>query len=474
MNIPAHNARPLAPQDHPPDAVPSDPRPIPQLRGGLPLLGHALAFQRDPLTLLERGWREHGEVFQFRLGSQDCVLLAGPEAHDAYFRAPDDQLSAREVYQFTVPIFGQGVAYDASPEIMAEQLGFLAPMLKGTPMRNYVQLMREEAVRYTEDWGREGELDLLSVTNELTMNVASRCLLGQEVREHLNAEFARLFDDLQGGINTLGLFFPRLPIPAHRRRDRARREVVSLMSRILAERRRRGHHTEDFMQALMDARYADGRSLSDDEITGLLLTVLFAGQHTSAVLAAWVGIDLLQHRHYLATVLAEIQDLYGLGQALSLDSLKQQGMLERAVREAERLHPPLIVLVRKVLRAFEYGGYRLPAGTLVMVAPLLAHRLPTVFSHPERYDPDRFAAPREEHKQHAYALIGFGGGRHRCLGIHFAYLQVKVLWTVLLSRFELELASPASKPNYGSWVTGPCHPCRVHYRRRTVPIGPGI
>jgi hypothetical protein len=50
----------------------------------------------------------------------------------------------------------------------------------------------------------------------------------------------------------------------------------------------------DFMQALMEARYADGRSLRDEEITGLLLTALFAGQHLSGVLAAWVGIDLLR------------------------------------------------------------------------------------------------------------------------------------------------------------------------------------
>ena len=72
------------------------------------------------------------------------------------------------------------------------------------------------------------------------------------------------------------------------------------MGRILAERRRAGRREPDFMQALMEARYADGRSLRDEEITGLLLTALFAGQHTSGVLAAWVGIDLLRHREYLA------------------------------------------------------------------------------------------------------------------------------------------------------------------------------
>jgi len=450
------------------------PRPIPRVHGGLPVLGHALAFQRDPLSLLERAWRAHGEVFQFRLGGREVVLFAGPEAHDAYFRAPDNQLSAREVYQFTVPIFGKGVAYDVAPERMAEQLSFLAPLMRGGPMHAYARLIDQEIKDYTASWGDEGEMDLPVVTNELTVNIASRCLLGEEIRTRLDTGFARLYHDLQRGINTVGFFFPRLPIPGHIQRDRARRQVASLMHGILAERRRAGTRPGDFMQALMEARYTDGSALGDEEITGLLLTVLFAGQHTSSVLAAWVGIDLLRHRQYLAAVLAEIQAVYGQGQTLSLDTLKSQLALEHAVREGERLHPPLILLVRKALGDIEYHGFRIRAGTLAMVSPLLSHRLPAVFKDPERYDPDRFGPPREEHKQGTHVLIGFGGGRHRCLGMHFAYMQIKALWSVLLSRYDLDLISPSPAPDYGSWVTGPRPPCRVRYRRRPVPLGPNV
>ncbi len=454
-----------------PITSPATSMPIPRVRGGVPILGQALAFQRDPLGLFLPAWREHGELSQFRLGGRDFVLFAGPEAHDAYFRAPDDQLSAREGYQFTVPIFGQGVGYDVAPERMAEQLSFLAPLLKGAAMQSYARLMHAEIDAYTRRWGSEGEIDLPTLTNELTVNIASRCLLGAEIRANLDTEFARLYHDLEGGINTLGFFFPRLPTPAHRRRDRARREVTALMSRLLAQRRRNGSRREDFVQALIEARYGDGSALSDEEITGLLLTALFAGQHTSAVLAAWVGIELLQQRQYLARVLAEIGTVYGHGEGLSLDTLKEQSVLERAVREGERLHPPLILLVRKVLRAFEYQEFHIPAGSMAMVSPLLSHRLPTVFTDPERYDPDRFAPPREEHKQAAHALIGFGGGRHRCLGMHFAYMQIEVLWSVLLSRFQWDLISPPPAPDYGSWVTGPRAPCRVCYRRRSAPLG---
>lgn len=444
--------------------------PIPRLRGGLPVLGHIRDFQRDPVALLMRGWQDHGSVFQFELAGRDFVVFAGPDAHDAYFRAPEEQLSAKEVYQFTIPIFGQGVAYDASRDTMAEQLGFLYPALRDASMQVHARHMYEEAAQFVDRWADTGEIDLPVVTNELTVNIACRCLLGREIRERLDGEFARLYHDLQGGINTLGFLAPRLPTPRHRRRDHARREVAQLISTVVRERRRAGCEVDDFMGSLMRARYRDGRCLSDDEITGVLLTVLFAGQHTSGVLAAWGLLELVRHPRYLAPILDEIEALYGNGEPMTLTTLKQQPALECAVREAERLHPPLIILMRKVLQDFRYGEHMIPAGTMAMVSPALAHRLPAVFDEPQRYDPDRFAPPRDEHKRHVHALIGFGGGKHRCMGMHFAYMQVKAIWTVLLSRFEFELSSPFPSPDYGSWVTGPRAPCRIRYRRRAQDV----
>ena len=384
-----------------------------------------------------------------------------------YFSAPDDQLNAKAVYQFTVPIFGRGVAYDAAPELMDEQLGFLFPALREAAMRRFARIMFEETRQFADTLGEDGEVDLPLALNELTVKIASRCLIGEEVREQVDAGFAEAYHDLQKGINTLGFFLPRLPTPAHRSRDRARRQVAALFSRIMTARRLSGARPDDFMQTLMHARYQDGRALDDDEITGLLLTVLFAGQHTSAVLATWTGLELVRAPSYLARVRDEIQDVYCEEGAMSLASLKRQEALEHAVRECERLHPPLIMLIRKVLKPVRYRDYIVPAGTLAMVSPAVSHRLPHMFADPERFAPDRFAPPACEDKQHQYALIGFGGGKHRCMGKHFAYLQLKAIWTVLLDRFDFHLDTAFPAPNYGSWVTGPETPCRLRYRRRT-------
>ena len=442
-------------------------RAIPELGGGLPLLGHLLQFQRDPVAMLSRGWRELGDLYRFRLGPRQFVLFSGPEAHDAFFSAPEDQLNAKAVYQFTVPIFGRGVAYDVAPSIMDEQLGFLYPALRDAAMQRFARIMFDETSQLADSLGEEGELDLPTAMNELTVKIASRSLIGQEVRDQVDAGFADAYHDLQKGINTLGFFMPRLPTPAHRSRDRARVQVAELFSRIMTARRRADDRPDDFMQSLMDASYSDGRALSDDEITGILLTVLFAGQHTSAVLATWTGLELLRASPYLARVRDETKAVYGEAGSMSLEGLKQQVTMEHAVRECERLHPPLILLIRKVLNPMRYGDYVVPSGSLAMVSPAVSHRLPHLFADPDRFDPDRFAPPAREDKQHHYSLIGFGGGKHRCMGKHFAEMQVKAIWTVLLDRFDFSLETDFPTPNYGSWVTGPVTPCRLRYRRRS-------
>src|SRR2546427_2767701 len=113
------------------------PKSPPELRGGWPYLGHALEFQRDPVGLLERGRRQFGDVFSFLLMGQMVTVLTGTKGNEAFFRAPDSQLSPKQAYRFTVPIFGKGIAYDASPEVMDEQLGFVFPALREDRLQAY-------------------------------------------------------------------------------------------------------------------------------------------------------------------------------------------------------------------------------------------------------------------------------------------------------------------------------------------------
>jgi sterol 14alpha-demethylase len=437
----------------------------PELAGGLPWLGHALALRRDPVGLLRQGRERLGEVFAFRLLGRRATAFCGPDAQAAFFQAPEDHLSAREAYRLMAPIFGRGVAYDASPEVMDEQMGFLFPALRDERLRAYARVMEQEAEAYVAGWGEAGEADLVTAMNELTVFIAGRCLIGEDYRRRLSAEFAHLYHEMEAGINVLAFFNPYLPLPAFRRRDRARARMVELIGRAVRERRARGVEGEDFLGTLMGARYADGTELGDDLITGLLLAIVFGGQHTSAVMSAWTGVLLLEHPEHLSPVLAEQAAVLG-DRPFTLESLRQLVVLERCIKEAERMHPPLVLLVRKIMRDFEHAGFVARAGGLAIVSPAASHRIAEVFADPDRYDPDRFAPGRQEDRAHKHALIGFGGGHHRCIGSTFAYQQIKVIWSVLLRRFDLELVGRGHAPDYSTVVPGPRQPCVVRYRRR--------
>ena len=108
-------------------------------------------------------------------------------------------------------------------------------------------------------------------------------------------------------MNLVAFDKPNWPLPKMHRRDRGRLNLWCHLFGVLDERRRRGPGDEDFVDTLVQARYANGKAMTDDEIVGLLLTLIFAGQHTSAVMAAWTGILLLQHPDHLGRVRTEQQ-----------------------------------------------------------------------------------------------------------------------------------------------------------------------
>jgi sterol 14-demethylase len=451
-----------------PRKAPKGLKPVPQLSGGLPLLGHSVEFVRGTIELLTRAQREMGEICAFQVFNRKMVAVFGPEVHEAVFRAPDSQLSPCEAYKIMTPVFGKDIVYDASPEKMAEQFKMLLPALKDKRMRTYGEAVVFETEQYVRPWGDAGVVDFVEFCRVLTNFTSSRCLMGKEFREGMSEEFAAVYHDLEKGVTPLAYINAHLPIPSFRKRDRARVKMVEMISRIVDTRRREKTEGEDFLQTLMDSKYADGRSLTDDEITGMLLAGMFAGHHTSSVTTAWTLIELLRNRDSMTRAVEEIDRVFGTGEPVSHAKLRELTFVENVVKESLRMHPPLFMLVRVAEQDFVYKDYFIPQGTWIVLSPTVAHRMPEVFRDPERFDPDRYAPPREEDKRD-FAYIAFGGGRHKCLGNAFAILQIKAIVALLLGQYEFELAGDPIESDFQGLVVGPKEPCRMRYRRRAQP-----
>jgi sterol 14-demethylase len=366
----------------------------PKLKGGLPLIGHTMAFVRDTIGLLQKTHGECGQVGRFKLFGKDIILFTGPEAHEALFRQPDEVLSPNAAYKMMVPVFGEGVAYGAEPAKMAEQMHMLYPALRNNRMRTYTEIVAQETLDTIGDWGDEGEIEASEFFGMLTNYTSSSCLLGKEFRNEMSEEFSKVYYDLERGIVAWGYIHPYLPIPAFRRRDRARARLGDMVSEIVEGRRQSGYRGEDFLQTLMEAEYADGSKLSDHEITGMLVAAMFAGHHTSSVTTAWTLIELLRHPQFLEEVRAEIHGRYAEGEDYSFQSLRDLEKTEGAVKEALRIHPPLFILLRAALEDCEVLGYQVKKGNWVAVSPMVAHRDENVFKNALEFDPDRYGPRR--------------------------------------------------------------------------------
>jgi sterol 14-demethylase len=439
----------------------------PKLSGGLPLAGHIFTFGKNPHAFMMELRKEFGDVGEFRLFHQEMVLLTGCEASEAFYRAPDDVLDQGPAYKFMTPIFGRGVVFDAPIERKNQQLQMLMPALRDKPMRTYSEVIVGEVENLLQVWDSSGERDLLEFTKELTIYTASHCLLGSEFRHELNVEFADIYRDLEQGIQPIAYIFPNLPLPVFRRRNKARARLQELVQQIMEKRARKQEKSTNVFQMLIDASYEDGTKLTPHEITGMLIATIFAGHHTSSGTTAWVLIELLRHPEHLQKVVAEIDHLFAAYGGVTFESLRQMPKLENVIKEALRLHPPLILLLRKVMRDLQVKDYVVKAGKYVCVAPSVTHRIAELFPDPDTFDPDRYTPERAEDRN-LYGWQAFGGGKHKCSGNAFALFQIKAIISVLLRRYEFELVnSPESyQDDYRKMVVEPSSPCPIRYRQR--------
>lgn len=442
----------------------------PVFTSGLPIIGPFLKFADSPVGTVREAYEKHGTVFTLSMLGQNMTFLLGPKAHTPFFSAPDRDVSQAEVYKFMTPVFGKGVVYDAPQHEMQQQLRFMSASLNSKHLETYVPQMQREAEEYFGAWPDEGEVTLMDEMAQLIILTASRCLMGPEIRETLFKEVAQLYHDLDEGITPLSVFFPNAPTPQHWKRDRARKEMGRLFGKVIADRRRKGIKYEDVLQVFMDAKYKDDRTLSDDEITGLLVALLFAGQHTSSITTTWTAMMIMHHPELQKRVLQEQAEKM---QSPDLDyaTINSLDLMHNCVKEAIRMYPPLIFLMRKAKVDMKVeGGYVVPKGDIIMAAPGVSMRLPekdSSFSDPDTFDPDRYTAPKNEGKG-KYEYIGFGGGIHACMGERFGFLQVKSILSVLFRDFEVQpVDKDAPLPDYKAMVVGPiASATRIRFKRK--------
>lgn len=287
---------------------------VPRVSGGEDQYGHLEEFRTDPIALMKRIRAECGNVGTFQLADKQVVFLSGAEANEFFFRSSDEDLDQAEAYPFMTPIFGKGVVFDADPERRKEMLHNAA--LRGEQMKGHAATIENEVRQMISRWGESGEVDLLDFFAELTIYTSSACLIGKKFRDELDGRFAHLYHQLEQGTDPLCYVDPYLEIESFRQRDEARTGLVALVQEIINGRVQRSADSptdksqRDMLDVLIMIKDEHGNPrFTADEITGMFISMMFAGHHTSSGTASWVLIELLRHPDIQSQVIDELDEL---------------------------------------------------------------------------------------------------------------------------------------------------------------------
>jgi len=417
-------------------------------RDGWPLVGRTLEVLQDLHAVAAASVKTWGHVSRLRLLGQGGLMVTGADNYQRIFQDPEQLFSAEKGYERQFGTFyPRGLLLMDFDEHRANRR-LMQGAFKLAALQRYLAMMQPTIASHVQRWGERQGLVFYPEIKQLLLEVGAQCFLGIEDFGREAAMIHELFLDLNAGM--VSLVRAELPFGAFGRAMRARRELERWCERMIAERRSNGGG-DDVLSHLCRETDEQGQLYDVKAIVDHVIFLLFAAHDTTT--------SALTH---LVMYLGQDQALQGrlrehLAQAgpgpLAHADLAGLDFAEHCFHEALRLHPPVPMAVRRTTRACEIGGHRVPAHTVLYLPMMINQRDPQWWTDPARFDPDRFAPPRSEHRRHPMAFHPFGSGAHKCIGLHFAEMLAKAFLHPFLQRYAF-----ATPPGYAprlEWVPLP-------------------
>jgi enediyne biosynthesis protein E7 len=405
------------------------------------LLGHLLEFRRDVLGLLTESARTFGQVVRFRLGPQVIHLLNHP-SHIEHVLQKNHQNYDKNTRSagYIKSVTGESLLA-SNGELWKRQRRLLQPAFHRKNIAAFARQMTVATTTMLERWrahqARKEAVDVASEMMRLTYAIVGRTLFSADVGpdadtiEHaMQVILPHTFGRLGRVVNWPEWF----PTPGNRRFRRALRDIDGVVYRIIDQHRRAQDNTQangDLLSMLLQVRDEEtGLGFSDEQLRNETITFLLAGHETTANALTWTFYLLSQHPEVERQLRDEVNGVLG-GRPPTIEDLPRLSFTRMVIQEAMRLYPPIWIIERRVIHADTAGGYDLPAGSAVVIAPYVLHRHPNFWEEPDEFKPARFANPIPE------AYIPFGAGPRFCIGREFAMLEAQLITAMVAQSFRL-------------------------------------
>lgn len=402
-------------------------------------------FVSSPLSLARYKQRKYGDVYCVRaLDGRKMITMLGPDAAEFVLMDRDKAFSARQAWMAS-PMglyFSNGLLVMDPPEHIKHrrvmQMAFTSQALE-----RHLAMMSpviEQSVEHLLPANRRSAtVKVFPAIKKMALTFAAKVFLGEDLGPKTEALNKAFLDTVEasGPLNLLA--HVPLPFTLAAKGRKARRILEDYFYSKIAEKRRGSG--DDFFSLMCHAETSEGERFTDREIVDHMIFLMMAAHDTSTITITTMAYHLAKHPEWQERLRAEVQALPDTHP--TLEQLHGLHDTELVMKEALRLQPPLSVYPRMATKDVQYKGFTIRKGNMVILVPAYTHRMPEYWSNPDSFDPERFTPERAEDKRHRFAWMPFGGGIHKCLGMHFGPIEIKTVYVHLLRRYRWSV-----KPNY--------------------------
>ncbi|MEO8432255.1 MAG: cytochrome P450 [Acidobacteriota bacterium] len=431
--------------------------------------GSLREYSADTLGFLRRSSREYGDVVAYRLGHQRACLVTHPAAIERVL-VTDAKIFPKSLDSDPAGVLqtlvGVGLLTADGPA-WASRRRLARPYFAPDRMADYAALVDARARTFLEGWG-EGEVrDIHREMTSLAVAIIGDVFLGAEL-EGLLDEVGRCVETaMEEHVARLRRppWLPgRFPTPGKMRFRLAMKRFDRIVRGLIRARRAAGSSRDDLLGRWVGVAGGSDADAAENEVRDEVATIFLAGHDTTALTLTWAA-------HLLSTAPAVEERLAGEldaalgGRTPALSDLRGLRYLDAVLHETLRLYPSAWGFSRLATSDCEIGGYRIPAGTSVLVSPWVTQRDPRFFEDPESFRPERWMdglsarIPR-------FAYFPFGGGPRLCIGAQFGMMEAALLLAVLVQRFRLHAIPGKAVEPWASITLRPRGGLEMVVRRR--------
>ena len=395
----------------------------------------------NPVQVLTKYIELNGDTFRFYFGGvKEAIVTINPVVIQHVLKTNSENYYKSEIQKKRMGHFlgkglltTEGEAWRTQRRLI--QTGFERKQLE--VLSSIMQDSLTDSLRNFDGQARLGPVDIYPLMMKITFAMVGRSLFGARLKEED-------IDLISLAISTVQEFMVRQTIQPYlnpwfavsgelRRHEEMRARAFGVLLDYI-QRRRKEAPGHDLLQILMDARYSDGHGMSDELVLSESMQLLVAGHETSSNALSWLFYLLSSRPDCMDRVRQEFDSVLG-ERPLGYTDVPKFEFTTQVILEALRLYPPFWMVDRMALADDRAGNLDIPRGSTVVVFIYGVHHSPQYWENPESFDQERFSKAKE--KLHTpFAHLPFGAGPRGCIGGNYAMLQMLMILSVLLRKYD--------------------------------------